>query len=168
MTSCPTSWVISVDQREKTPLPLPDHLVILDPTRPAWHAQPRTLKLHTIRRTLSEGDYALESHPSSVLVERKGSLREVSSNCLGRDRDRFLNCLNRLQRACAYPVLFLEDNPRRKHKDDDRGLDALMRLCFERSISLVIMPTSTITQRRLAGERIARLLINGALAHVDP
>lgn len=162
-------WTILVDTREQTPLPIPANLTMQDP---AWGGRMKlsTVRVDTVRTKLDEGDYALEGHRGLVLVERKASLREVAGNCLGRDRDRFVSCLDRLRSACSHPTLMLESTTlRRGHEAREMaGLDSLQRLCLERGISLLIMPVSTQPQRRLVGEWIARLLINGALTDGTP
>lgn len=153
-----------VDTREQRPLPFPRFLHC------AAHAGggTRTVRVHTLRRALPEGDYLLEGYATGTIVERKGSLREVAQNCLTKDLDRFTSALSRLAEACERPVLLLEGSvadlsPRNKGDDFRPGIDKLIRMTNERGISLMVLPAKTLDQRRHVGEWIARLLINGAL-----
>jgi ERCC4-type nuclease len=165
--------VLVLDTREKIPLLFPRHLTLLDPTKPVLYKRKVTVRLHCRRDRLETGDYVLQGHPHACIIERKGSLREVAGNTLTRDRPRLIRALDRLRAACAYPCLLLEGRPSDlsdagRQPEEVLGLDALQRLLTERRISLVLMPSHTIAQRRATGEWVARLLINGALGCPSP
>lgn len=156
--------IIVVDTREQRPLPFPRFLRCAAPAGGGT----RTVRVHTLRRALSEGDYLLEGEPTGTIVERKGSLREVAQNCLSGDLTRFTSALSRLAEACDRPVLLLEGSvadlsPRNKGDDFRPGVDKLIRMTNERGVSLLVLPAKTLEQRRHVGEWVARLLINGAL-----
>jgi len=53
-------------------------------------------RLQSVRATLSEGDYRIAGVENWV-VERKGSLDELATNCVGHSRDRFERELFRLR-----------------------------------------------------------------------
>lgn len=162
-------FTLIVDTREKKPLLFPANLRVLNPdTKKA-----NLIRLHTKKEKLDTGDYLLKGFEESTMIERKGSLREVASNCLSGDRARFENCLIRMTEACKDPVLLLEGTPlelSRKSKEvpePGAAIDALMRLLSTYSIGLLLLPTASSSQRRATGEWAARLLINGAI-HGNP
>lgn len=68
--------IIEIDSREQTPLVF--------------------TRLQSVRATLSEGDYGIAGVPD-FRVERKGSLDELASDCVGHARDRFEKELFRLR-----------------------------------------------------------------------
>ena len=158
------TYEILVDTREKKPLPFPEHVSVWD--RDRWHSQ-RTVGIRTRSHKMAVGDYAIEG--GGVLVERKGSLREVAQNCMSRDRARFLDCLDRMHAAPERAVLVLEETPSSIVKQESRNqkvqgaIDALMDELIVRDISLILVQTNTLAQRRDAARLVARLLIAGAL-----
>jgi ERCC4-type nuclease len=172
-------WLILVDTREKKPLLFPEHLTVLSDTQPAHTQATVTVRLHTERKRLETGDYLLASHPTTTIVERKGSVREVQTNCLNRrDRARFVRCLERMRDAAVDPVLLLEGSPADLVKplpanaygqpgESPAGpaLDALFSLLHEYGIRLLLLPNSTVANRRAMGEIVARDLIAGAIHH---
>lgn len=162
-------WTILVDTREKRPLPMPSHLVVLDPDAlPGAH---RTVVIEIATRVsrLETGDYALEGHLDSVLVERKGHFSELATNFFEEDpRRRFLSCLSRLSNACRHPWILLEGDPlslTRQLRDPTihpgAVRDALLRACLGYNIGLHILPTSSLAARRACGEWVAALLLSG-------
>lgn len=163
--------IIVVDSREKRPMPFPAHI-------PFWATPKRrvTIKLVQEVRTLKTADYILGGAPSQVGIERKADLDELHQNlCTASGRKRFLSCLDRLSSEFAQPVLFLEGTPahlmRSTYKDVDpaRVRDQLMSACAHYKVSLLMYPTATIPQRRVAAEWLASLLIAGGLhARLDP
>ena len=163
-------WILISDTREQVPLTFPQHLVMLDPRRPPTLKKRMTVRVHVIEKALDAGDYALEGHKDLVVVERKGSLREVAFNCLNpADRSRFLAALGRLSESCRYPVLFLEGNPAVIQRQIDTDLDmacavdALQRVLRGYGVEFLLYSTTTDAARKAAGQWIARLLINGVL-----
>ena len=166
------AWTLVIDTREKVPLHFPAHLVVLDDKTPPLQKKAVTVKLSTVKERLKTGDYLLQGHRDQVLVERKGSLREVAQNCLSGDRDRFLKSLERMRDECRVPILFLEGSitkflgmPSKELGDiqPELCLDALIRLTLRFGIHLFIQPTATLSQRRRAGEMVARFLLAGAV-----
>jgi len=164
-----SSWTIIVDSREKIPLPIPKHLVILKDTTSFWSRTMQTVKINVQTQALKTGDYILVGQENNICIERKGRLREVVTNCMTKDRKRFVAELERLNEEFHRPILFLEGSPYdfnrelKKKPELQGGLDALMRLLNQYNIELLVLPATTAHHRRAAGEWVARTLINGAL-----
>ena len=121
---------------------------------------------------METGDYALQDHMDDVLIERKGSLREIAGYCLTKDgRRRVISQLDRLKEAAKKPILLLEGTPQELKTptvhvpNPGLALDAFQRILLERDIPLLLLPSQTLAARRAMGEWVARLLINGALTH---
>jgi ERCC4-type nuclease len=176
MSTCmKREWRILQDHREKKPLLFPEHLVMLDPAHLPHRGRTITVRLRVDRRDLKTGDYLLASAETRTIIERKGHLVEVATNCLTvAGRRRFVKCCQRLRDSCEHPVLLLEGTPlelRTQARDLDHpeiAIDALQRLCREYRMELLMLPTSSTIHRRLMGEWAARLLINGAISHAPP
>ena len=163
-------WVIIQDTREKKPLLFPKTLAMWDPATSADRPRNIRVNLHVIREKLDTADYALQGHDKSTLIERKGSLREITKNCFHfKDRQRFLDCIKRLRDSCDNPILLLEGTPTLMLKPTKEvpkphfSVDALLRILMEYKIGFWFIPSTTIANRRAAGEWTARALINGAL-----
>ena len=156
-------YIILVDEREKKPFTFPEHIVCLDPTRDPCAQRGVTVRLRTQKRTLKTGDYAIDG--STSVVERKGSIDEITQNLLTPDgRRRFTDCCKRLRDTTTRPLLLLEGlvgMPEVKAGKPHPGLavDSLLRILNEHSIGLMVLPTGTPAQRRAAGEWTARWLI---------
>lgn len=144
-------------------MPFPDHLVY-------WPAPGvrRTIRLTTKVTHLPTGDYALGSAPDHTIIERKANLTELHGNLVNPlGRGRFYDELKRLRDECSNPVLFLEGSPAslmaqvRQEVDPDRVRSLLMEACSRFRVSLLVLPTATIHQRRQAGEWLASLLVAG-------
>lgn len=163
-------WTILIDTREQRPVSFPDGLVVLDDARRPSKKAVLTVSLGTRAATLPAGDYALEGFEDRVLVERKGSLREIAGNCLTADRRRFTDCLQRLWDSCRRPYLLLEGTPAHLYRtqgldyDPRVAVDALVRLCIDYDVALFTLPYETGPQRQAFAEMIARLLIAGAIS----
>lgn len=166
--------ILITDQREKTPLIFPEHLVVLkdsdQPTRGATH----TVRITTERRTIAEGDYALAGCEHLGLVERKAHMKELMENCLSDDRPRFLRSIERLAASCKYPLLLLEGDPfyllspDAHFKDPAIAFDALTRILAKHRISWAVVSTNTPSRRRVVGEMVARYLISCACDSAVP
>jgi ERCC4-type nuclease len=163
-------YTLIIDTREKKPLIFPANLRVLSPNASPHLCKTNLLRVHTKKEKLDTGDYLLRGYETVTMIERKGSLREVATNCLNqRDRKRFVACLERMKDACAEPILLLEGTPleslrKTKHVlEPGAAIDALMRLLTEYGIKLLLLPTASSAQRRATGEWAARLLINGAI-----
>ena len=170
------AWTILQDDREKTPLLFPAHMVMLDPAYPPCERRTTTVALTMKRARLITGDYALEGFPAKVLVERKKHLQELAANLLTTTgRSRFVDACDRLRSECTHPILMVEGTvahlvrTARTRLDFDPWLviDALQRICLERHIQIIYLPSVTPEQRRSVGEEVARLLINGAITYAE-
>lgn len=159
---------VLVDSREKKPLPIPGMLSFLDDAHPATRRRRQTVRIQSETRELKTGDYVLEGHEREVVVERKGAVSEILQNTLTKDRTRFVKALDRLASESTSPWVIMEGTPvdmvtpTRWCPDPHLACDSLQRLLLERSIGLILVPTKNVSQRRAAGEFVARLLVNGA------
>ena len=163
-------YTLIIDTREKQPLIFPANLRVLSGASSPHLARTNLVRLHSKKEKLDTGDYLLRGYETVTMNERKGSLREVATNCLNKnDRKRFIACLERMKDACSEPILLLEGTPletlrKSKHvPEPGAAVDALMRLLTEYEINLLLLPTSSSAQRLATGEWAARLLINGAI-----
>ena len=139
---------------------------MLDDTRPAQEKKMVTVELHTVRQKLPTGDYVLSGSESTCIVERKGSLLEISKNLFDRkDRQRFIRELVRLKEETSHPVLVLEGSPAQllESHEGSIAVDALIRLLQEYGVELLLLPSGITKHRRALGEWVARLLINRTL-----
>ncbi len=156
-------YTILVDEREKKPFTFPEHIVCLDPSRDPCRQSGITVRIRTQKRTLKTGDYQIDGNPA--VVERKGSIDEITQNLLTPDgRRRFAECCRRLRDGTPRPLLLLEGlvgmpEPKAGKPHPGLAIDALMRILQEYAIGLMVLPTSTAGQRRAAGEWAARWLI---------
>ena len=136
---------------------------MLDDTRPAQEKKMVTVELHTVRQKLPTGDYVLSGSESTCIVERKGSLLEISKNLFDKkDRERFVRELVRLKEETSHPVLVLEGSPAQllESHEGSIAVDALIRLLQEYGVELLLLPSGITKHRRALGEWVARLLIN--------
>ena len=159
-------FVVIQDTREKLPLLLPKRLVMLDDTVPAPEKKMVTVELHTVRQKLQTGDYVLSGSESTCIIERKGSLLEISKNLFDKkDRERFVRELVRLREETTHPVLVLEGSPAQllDSREGSIAVDALIRLLQEYGVELLLLPSGITKHRRALGEWVARLLINRTL-----
>jgi hypothetical protein len=156
-------YTILVDEREKKPFTFPEHIVCLDPSRDPCRQSGITVRIRTQKRTLKTGDYQIDGNPA--VVERKGSIDEITQNLLTPDgRRRFADCCRRLRDGTPRPLLLLEGlvgmpEPKAGKPHPGLAIDALMRILQEYAIGLMVLPTGTAGQRRAAGEWTARWLI---------
>lgn len=160
---------IVVDTREQKPFPFPEFLTIGLPGSGYQRPKVETVQLRVVRQELPAGDYLLGTHPCRTIIERKGSLFEVATNCLSGDRKRFLKALDKLREAAENPVLILEGAPTQVRKVSEEnpeclaGLSQLVRDVSERGIALEILDARTARQRRDAGYWIALRLVSDGL-----
>ena len=165
-------YVILQDSREKKPLIFPETLSFLDTSKPPWHRKSVRVRIRVQSHPLKTGDYCLLDHEDNVLIERKGTLREVAGYCLRKDGcRRFISQIDRLKSECQKPFLLLEgtpvdlQRPTKYVENPGLALDSFHRILFERQVPLILLPSATTTARRAVGEWTARLLINGALTN---
>lgn len=171
-------YTIVVDSREKIPLLFPTSLKLLSPAKLPQTLTPRIVEITTVKERLETGDYLLQSDREGTIIERKGSLSECATNCLTRDRRRFISALDRLAERAANPCVLVEGHPstflRTPLRLGDRkvepglALDAFQRVCLERSITPIFIGSSTRPQRQAIGEYVARLLLNSHLTTPIP
>jgi len=170
-------YTIEVDQQEKRgwTLLFPENLQVLDPAHLPTKKRTRTVKLNVERTHLPTADYRLKEAPRGVLIERKGSLQEVATNCLTTvGRRRFAAECQRLRAECDAPFVLLEGShpdllrPTSFNKTPELALDALLRLLWEWGIQMLVLPRNTEPQRRALGVWVAHLLITGDVAHAAP
>ena len=139
---------------------------MLDDTVPAPEKKMVTVELHTVRQKLKTGDYVLSGSESTCIIERKGSLLEISKNLFDKkDRERFVRELVRLREETTHPVLVLEGSPAQllDSREGSIAVDALIRLLQEYGCELLLLPSGITKHRRALGEWVARLLINRTL-----
>lgn len=167
------SVVILVDAREKRPLPIPEYLPVWDRVSPPHQPRAHTVRITTRTTTLVTGDYALEGYLDACLVERKAHLTELAENLTTPDHARFIRSLERLRDSCRRPVLLLEGDPltlaapikahgRRPPHPPFLVRDLLLSTLLEYNVELMLLPTSSASSRRAAGEWVAAKLIAGA------
>lgn len=156
-----------VDSREKRPLSFPSHVRLYGP-----NGVPTVARIEPVTQTLERGDYR-GSDPLGTVVERKAGIAELSHNLSAADRPRFLRALDRLA-ECRYPILLLEGNPQgllsptEQIREPGLIVDELVRILRERAIALHVLPTSTLPQRRAAGEWVARMIASDRRAPKNP
>lgn len=163
-------WTVLVDTRERRPLPFPETIALLDDTKPPHWKRMVTARLRRKPLRLETGDYALEGYEKRCLVETKRGARELVGNCLTRDRDRFVSCLDRLSSACDIPILVVEGTLHHLYQEEDgeAALDSLTRLCCERRILLSFCPADTQVARIGLASWIARTLVSAAVQPAAP
>lgn len=177
-------YTVVVDNRENKELLgpkvlFPEHLVFLRPDLIRDDPSTQVVAIRFEYGTLPTGDYLLKGHESLTIGERKGHLHEVAANCLTPNgRRKFVACCQRLRDECEHPILLLEGTPygllkeqvciHCKQMDAGVAADALMRLCREYGIELVLVSNDTPNHRRAAGEWLVRRMINNTLVRRLP
>lgn len=168
-------WTILVDSREKRALPLPSTMEVRD-----WSTfYPRdgmvTVRIHTKEVALITGDYCVEGHSRDCLIERKGSLTELSKNLRDSvDRVRFFKQLERLRDESDHPVLFVEGDPLSWGTKRTDGIDPfLLRDCLFQAqhrfgVHLVLLPCNSASARREAAKWLVALLLSRIHTRPDP
>ena len=96
-----------IDTEEKIPLLFPRSILV---ARGGGSDKPRVVMVETERLRLETGDYTLEGHEATALVERKGSISELAQNLLTADYRRHRAAFARLSQI-PYPYLLLEGSP---------------------------------------------------------
>jgi ERCC4-type nuclease len=103
----PKSITVLVDSREQHPLLFPESTTWY----PYRHIQdPYLIHVETKVKELVSGDYCLEDHDGSCLIERKGSFSELCSNLWSKDYKRAHGALERFSQASDHPYLLLEES----------------------------------------------------------
>jgi hypothetical protein len=146
--------------------------------------RPRPLKYTTVRLSIDKqrldqyhpqmkkGDYFLDGFPHATVIERKGSIDEITTNVFNSHRrDLFIEELEYLKARSAHPVLLCEGSPRtiltQGHSKTPAGvaLDGLLDLLHRYGITLFLLASESRPARAAMGEFAARLLIRGALQY---
>ena len=170
--TCPSKYIIEQDTREKTPLIFPSHIILLCPKYLPEARVATNCRIIVEELTLPTGDYRAKADPTGIIIERKKHLSEVARNVLTKlGRRRFVAECVRLNCECNRPYFLLEGSMAellRSYspiKDESPWLayDALERLALEHGVTMLYLPSSSVTQRRVVGEQIAHLLVNGAI-----
>jgi len=177
------TYTIAVDHRERKPLDFPRTLRMLSITADPLKCVPEVVAITTKSCRLPSADYLLaqcEDEVGSVyqvqdtaLVETKRSVGEIAGNVFtsAHKRANFAKCLRGLREA-RVRALLIEGTlgsyykPTRYCPEPGLAMDALMRLCWEHEVPLLVLPGGTSDQRTVAAEHVARLLINGAMSYV--
>jgi hypothetical protein len=138
---------------------------------------PRTIRLQggarllkVVRSKLDLGDYAIQGAEGGCVIERKGSIAEISKNTLdGRDAARQRAAFDRLAQAAA-PIILIEqsvgDLMRVNKYAEDPGLamDILLREAMSRGIQVWFVGNCGMpSKRRMVGELVARAMV----AHLE-
>lgn len=164
--SPPRNITVLIDTREKFPLLFPKTL--------DWHrggrGRPHTFLVKTKTVRLPAGDYALLGY-DEALIERKGSLRELSNNIFSLDARRSRAAFQKLIEATENPYLLLdltlgEMMTATEHVQDAKIIvDALLDLTQELGLKLLIVGGCRAAgARRMLGEFVIRLLLSHAMA----
>lgn len=164
----PRSVTVLIDNREKEPLTFPS-TVDFHQTR---GQKPSTIFVKTKKIRMPEGDYALLDHEDDAIIERKGSLRELSNNFMGDDRKRAIAAFQRLVEATEHPYLLIEESisglltPTPYVLQPQIILDDLLDFVQSRGIQLLFVGSCRASAaRRHLGEFVVRLLLSHTLRH---
>lgn len=160
MRQPPKVVTVEVDSREQRVVPFPTVL--------QWWGPDRNPRLITVKRklgvTLPTGDFRLTMNGTHAIVERKGSVRELSTNLLTDDWTRFSKVLDRMAEF-KYKVIYLDFawaefwRPSVNVQCPQQVLDALIRETLRRDIGLLWYPQ---TGGSLRGETILRWFLGTA------
>lgn len=162
----PKAVTIQIDSREQYPFPYAKMGVF------KWYPNPHSctpilLQIKTEVVTLPEGDYCLKGLDTRCIVERKGSLGELTTNLLTADYLRASNAFGRLRSATAHPWLVIEGSLselstpitlKRNVPDPARVRDALHRAAslFNLQLAFIGRPSN----RMLSAEFVLSILLN--------
>lgn len=169
-----SEYTIVTDKMEQKPLIFPKTLEVLTSATPK---RSRLVTLHTSTERLNawhpecqDADYYIRGYPHGCVIEKKGSLWEVTTNIFKKTRRaRFLAELRYLQSHCAHPVLLFLGSPgtllrpRRGCPKPGLALDFLIDLLWGYDIELLCLPNDGVVARRAVGEWAARLLLRAAI-----
>lgn len=153
---------VIVDTREQRPLLFPDTLM--------WYSKRSgdgvQYQVVVKRKCLKTADYALEGWEREVLVERKGSLKELHANLFSTDKARSDRSFERLAESTKNPYLLLDMSPSQFWKpnrwanEPARIFDALMYLTTRLNIRVWFSgPCKIHSTRRVLGEQMIRMMM---------
>lgn len=160
----PRTITVLVDSREKKPLLFPESI--------EWHESrfgpPHRIHVRTVGATLKAGDYAIDGHEPTVLVERKCGLRELGTNFLSDDWARAQRAFERLAASTKTAYLLLDGSPAdlwtpRPHLNPTQIFDALIETVVRLRLRLWYGGCARLPRtRRVLGEQVVRVM----LAHI--
>jgi hypothetical protein len=102
----PRSVTVEIDTREKRPLLFPETVTVW------WTGKPTLITVATARVKLDAGDYRLREWPNACVIERKGSIEELSRNLLDpKDSPRQGRSFGRLAASSRFPYLLIHAAP---------------------------------------------------------
>ena len=169
-------FVIVRDNREKKPLIFPRSLVTLVRPKPLTFTTVllglRKERLDKYHADMKKGDYYLEGFPHCTVIERKGSIDEVTTNVFTTHRRKlFIEELAYLRDRCADPILLFEGSTQtvitQGFSKTPAGVafDGLLDLLHEYKMRWFLLPSDSKGSRLATGEVAARLLLRGAINH---
>jgi len=166
-------YTIIQDTSEKTPLIFPSHIVLsVGSEPPEVLPKSQSVQLDVKVAHLPTGDYCLEGLSKTCLIERKGSLSEITSNLMSskKERTRVLSQFDRLAAETDYPILLLEGSPTSlktpnfRAPDPELAFDNLIRELALRRIQWMLCPGYSRSIRAATGSIVARQLIHALSA----
>ncbi len=126
----------------------------------------QTVIVRTERKVLPAGDYCLKGEAESCLIERKGSLQELSQNLLSEDYTRAMDAFQRLSDTTANPYLVVEcaaaelRTPTRWCQEPARIVDSLCGLMERFGFRLILCGKCVdVKQKRTVGDLMLRLML---------
>lgn len=167
----PQGLDILVDIHEKKP--------IIFPATTLWHEhrtdKPALVSLETIRREMYAGDYAIDGHEDTVLIERKGSLRELHGNFFSRDYRRAQAAFQKLIESTEIAYLLLDISPADMWKPSEhvpepvRVFDALCSTIQKLGLRLIYAGhCKKPPARRKLGEQLVHLMAAHCFRGITP
>jgi hypothetical protein len=122
--------------------------------------------VRTEKKVLSAGDYCLKGFEECCIIEKKGSLRELSANLLGEDYTRAMDAFKRLSNATANPYLVVECTAAelrtrsRWLQEPARIVDSLCSLMERLGLRLILCGKCVdVRQKRTVGDLMLRLML---------
>ena len=166
----PKALVVFVDSREKYPIVFPK---VIKWWGHGTHGGPLLCPVKVVKCRLPAGDYVLRYNSRACIVERKASLDELVKNLFTDDWPRMNRALQKLAKACRFPVLLVEaglgDLLRYKFNSFEQAAqrpcpeavqDKLMRVCTYYGIELWLIGGGRRVQTRTAlGSLVLRLML---------
>lgn len=162
-----TQFTIMVDSREKIPLRFPKSLELFD----VKIGKVRRVLLETRVDRLDAGDYTLKGFEGQVVVERKGSLREIYTNLLTGDAGRQVRAFDKLRQVEAR-ALFLEmpptdvvAKPSQEVPSPGGAFSLLMQMCRHFGMDVLWAPSLKSSQSKIiSGTLVAHYLIGTVMS----
>lgn len=125
-----------------------------------------SIVVRTERKILLAGDYCLKGEAESCLIERKGSLGELSNNLLGEDYARAMDAFKRFSNSTTHPYLVVEctstqlRTPSGWVHEPARVVDSLCSLMEGLGLRLILVGKCVdVKQKRTVGDIMLRLML---------